>query len=154
MKNFLKVICVCMLLISCSKQEEKTKMIVDQIVVTTNTGDVTYDVEIAKTSKEQKTGLMHRETMPTNAGMLFELENVRPVTMWMKNTIISLDFLFIDASGTVIQVFENAEPMSEKHIVCEKPAKAVLEINAGQIAKNSIKVGDKVNHQIFDSLTK
>lgn len=110
---------------------------------------LTFTVEIATTAEQQMRGLMFRETMAANAGMLFLYPQERIITMWMKNTILPLDMVFADRQGVVVSVHAGAVPFSEDVISSRVPALAVLEINAGQAAKLGIREGDRLVHPGF-----
>ena len=81
--------------------------------------------------------------------MLFDFKVEQPVLMWMKNTYLPLDMVFISRAGTVVNVAENAEPLSERIIPSGAPVYAVLEINAGVAKEIGLKRGDKVSHLLF-----
>lgn len=108
-----------------------------------------FTVELATTAEQQMRGLMFRETMAANAGMLFIYPEERLITMWMKNTILPLDMVFADARGVVVSVHANAVPFSEDVISSRFPAMAVLEINGGLAAKLGIREGDRLIHPGF-----
>ncbi len=135
---------------ACS-QEPETKPTTPLIIKTVN-GDIRFAVEVANTPQELATGLMHRKELGMNSGMIFNIYPVRPTAMWMKNTKIPLDMLFIDADSSIIMIKENATPMSEAQIICDTPVRAVIELNAGQVKRHQIKVGDKINHAMFNNL--
>jgi uncharacterized membrane protein (UPF0127 family) len=83
--------------------------------------------------------------------MLFPQPEPRVMSMWMKNTFIPLDMLFIDAGGRIVCLLEQTKPQSLDMLSCDKPVKAVLEINGGEARKRSIRVGDRVVHSTFSS---
>ena len=113
-------------------------------------GDATmFTVEIADTDASRERGLMFRQRLPEDRGMLFDFGEPRPVSMWMKNTYIPLDMIFISRAGKVISIARDAEPMSETIIPSGGPAYAVLELNGGAAARIGLKVGDEVRHPIF-----
>jgi uncharacterized membrane protein (UPF0127 family) len=87
--------------------------------------------------------------MPADRGMLFDFKTEQPVMMWMKNTYLPLDMIFISRDGHVSHVAENAEPLSERIISSNGAVYAVLEVNAGTAAKLGIKPGDRVEHVLF-----
>lgn len=91
----------------------------------------TFEVELARTEAEHARGLMHRTTLAPNAGMLFVYKAPRILSMWMKNTHLSLDMLFIDQAGQVIFIKKKATPFSEEAIFCPTLAQAVLEVPGG-----------------------
>lgn len=108
-----------------------------------------FQVEVMRTPDQRAKGLMYRNYMPPDRGMLFDFERSEPVAMWMRNTHIPLDMLFIRADGTVARIAENTEPMSDRTIPSGEPVLSVLEINGGIAAKLGIKPGDKVEHSLF-----
>jgi uncharacterized membrane protein (UPF0127 family) len=92
---------------------------------------------------------MFRRTMAANRGMLFDFGEVKPVAMWMRNTYLPLDMVFIDQHGVVANVAENTEPLSEANIVSVRPVLSVLEVNAGTARRIGLKPGDRVEHSLF-----
>jgi uncharacterized membrane protein (UPF0127 family) len=104
-----------------------------------------FKIYLARTPQQQERGLMFVRQLPEDTGMLFPQTTPRPMTMWMKNTLISLDMLFIDAQGKIVCLREHAAPQSLDLIDCPAPVQAVLEINAGQAAKRGIRMGDSVD---------
>jgi uncharacterized membrane protein (UPF0127 family) len=121
----------------------------DPLVIVTLTGSHEFLVEIARTEAQREHGLMFRRSMPQDRGMLFGFESERPVAMWMKNTYLPLDMIFIGRGGKVVGLAENTEPLSEKVIPSGAPAISVLEVNAGVAARIGLKVGDTVRHPLF-----
>lgn len=107
----------------------------------------TLQVEVADTPEEHEQGLMFRTSLPKNEGMLFLFEKPRPVTMWMKNTPLSLDILFIGEGGSIVNIAEKAVPMSLTPIPAKEPVIAVLEINGGMAKRLGIAAGDTVKHE-------
>ena len=103
-----------------------------------------FEVEIAATEKEKSRGLMNRESLGINNGMLFLFGEEQNLAFWMKNTLIPLDMLFVTKDGTIHHIHSNARPLDETLITSPKPAAAVLEINGGQADKWDIKAGDKI----------
>lgn len=110
-----------------------------------------FTVEIADTPEAITQGMMFRESMAPDAGMLFDFGEVRQASMWMKNTLISLDMLFIDADGKVIAIARNAVPGSTRSLGPGVPVRAVLEIPGGRAKELGIQPGDTVQHPIFGS---
>ena len=108
-----------------------------------------FQVEVMRTPDQRARGLMHRNYMPADRGMLFDFGATEPVAMWMQNTYISLDMLFIRADGTVARIAERAEPLSTRTIPSGEPVLSVLELNAGIAEKLGIRPGDKVEHPLF-----
>lgn len=114
------------------------------VVVHTDNGSHTFSVEIMRNQQERSKGLMFREYLAPDAGMLFDFGDPRPVSMWMKNTYISLDMIFISEKGIVHKIAENTTPHSTEIISSNSQVKYVLEINGGMSAKRGIKVGNRV----------
>ena len=114
------------------------------VVLKTASGDHNFNVEVATTNQERALGLMFRRELAENAGMLFLYDRPQPAAMWMKNTILPLDMIFIAAGGTVHRIVSHTEPFSMQAISSEGDVVAVLELNAGQAAKIGLKRGDKI----------
>lgn len=121
----------------------------DRLQIATDTGTYDYTVELALTNRERAVGLMHREWMAPDAGMLFRFDGVRPVSMWMRNTLIPLDMIFIRPDGSVATIHRNAEPLSEKIIHSREPVLFVLELNAGDADRMGLEPGDEIRHPII-----
>jgi uncharacterized membrane protein (UPF0127 family) len=115
----------------------------------TKSGVRMFSVEIAKTDEERATGLMYRKELADGRGMLFDFTPEQQVSMWMKNTFVSLDMVFITGDGRVLRIAENTEPQSLKIISSGGPARAVLEVVAGTAKKYGIAPGDQVVHPLF-----
>ncbi|PPD45358.1 MAG: hypothetical protein CTY15_04605 [Methylocystis sp.] len=115
----------------------------------TTTGPHDFVVELADTPDERAKGLMYRRAMPADHGMLFDFHQVMPVMMWMKNTYIPLDMVFVSREGYVTSVATDARPMSEEIISSGQPAYAVIELNAGVARKIGLAPGDEVRHPAF-----
>lgn len=102
-----------------------------------------------RTEAEREQGLMFRRNLPPDRGMLFDFQTAAPVMMWMKNTSIALDMVFIGSDGRVISTAVDAEPMSERIIPSGGPALAVLEVNAGTVKRLGVRPGDRVENAMF-----
>lgn len=150
MLKYAKLFLAALLLVSCSSEEEPKPM--SPLLIQTANGDIRFSVEVAQTPEELQKGLMHRTNLGFTNGMIFSIYPVRPTAMWMKNTKIPLDMLFIAPDATISLIKENAEPMSEELIISRDPVRAVLEINAGQVKRHGIKIGDKVNHMLLNNM--
>ncbi len=125
----------------------------DRVVVKTQDGrDIVFEVEMALTREHQQRGLMWRESLDENAGMLFVFDDVRPRSFWMKNTLIPLDIIHISPDGTVVQIIKNAKPRDETSLPGLRPAKAVLEIGGGVSDRLGIQENDKVLHSVFGNI--
>ena len=121
----------------------------EDLTISTRTGDHPFSVEIAATPEARERGLMDRRFMPMDRGMLFEFERDGSVAFWMKNTYIPLDMVFIARNGRVTRVVDRAEPLSETPIPSGGPCAAVLELNGGVAAQIGLKTGDTVRHPFF-----
>jgi len=115
------------------------------LVLKTDSGPHSFTVELAATPQEKALGLMYRRSLPANAGMLFLYDRPQPLTMWMRNTLISLDMVFIGADMRVHRIETHTEPFSTDIISSDGEVKAVLELNAGTAAAIGLKVGDEVD---------
>lgn len=122
---------------------------VEPLIIVTSGGEHRFQIEVAKTDEQRARGLMFRKFMPPDRGMLFDFKTEQPVMMWMRNTYIPLDMIFIARDGRVINVAENTEPLSERTIASAAPAFAVLELNGGVARKIGLKSGDRIVHPLF-----
>lgn len=111
---------------------------------------VRFTIEIADDADERAQGLMHRESMSSGKGMLFIYDQQRPVSFWMENTLIPLDMLFIDETGTVVSVHENAKPLDRTPIPSGQPVLMVLEINGGLARRLGLGEGAELHHPRLD----
>jgi uncharacterized protein len=123
---------------------------VQPLEIVTKSGVHVFSVEMATTEEEKATGLMYRKELPDGKGMLFDFSPEQQVSMWMKNTFISLDMIFIRADGRILRIAENTEPQSTKIIPSGGLAKGVLEVIAGTAQKYGIAPGDRVAHPLFN----
>ncbi|QCE41972.1 DUF192 domain-containing protein [Psychroserpens sp. NJDZ02] len=105
-----------------------------------------FNIEVAKTDYEIQTGLMYRDSMKDDQGMLFVFPEVRQRSFYMKNTRIPLDLIFFDHNKRVVSFQENAKPMDETGLPSNTPAQFVLELNAGMAQKLLLDVGDKMDY--------
>lgn len=111
-------------------------------------GRFEFQVEVASSPAQRAYGLMYRRHLPKDQGMLFDFGASRPVSMWMRNTYIPLDMLFIRNDGSIHRIAE-AEPLSEEVISSGGPVRAVLELQGGITTKLGIRPGDRVIHPLF-----
>jgi uncharacterized membrane protein (UPF0127 family) len=123
---------------------------VQPLEIVTRSGVQVFSVEMATTEEEKTTGLMYRKDLPDGKGMLFDFSPEQQISMWMKNTYIPLDMIFIQADGRILRIAENTEPMSTKIISSGGLAKGVLEVIAGTAQKYGIAPGDRVAHPLFN----
>ena len=103
-----------------------------------------FTVEVARTREEQATGLMNRQQLAPDQGMIFPFETERVASFWMRNTLIPLDMIFIRADGSITNIEANTVPLSEEPVLSHEAVVAVLEIPGGRSAELGIKPGDKV----------
>lgn len=102
-----------------------------------------FTVEIAATSQQRAQGLMDRRDMADDSGMLFDFGTTRRVAMWMKNTYLPLDMLFVDDQGAILHIAPDTVPMSEAIIDSRAPVRFVIELNAGTAGKLGLAIGDR-----------
>jgi uncharacterized membrane protein (UPF0127 family) len=121
----------------------------ETLEIVTASGVHPFSVEVMRTEEERERGLMFRQFLAEDRGMLFDFKTERVVMMWMKNTYLPLDMIFIARAGKVVSIAENAAPLSEKIISSGVPAFAVLEVTAGTAARIGLRIGDLVRHPIF-----
>ena len=116
----------------------------EKIDVIISSKNITLNVEVAKTIQERRTGLMYRKNLLDNEGMLFIFPSENIIQLWMKNTYIPLDIIFISKNKVVVDIKKNMEKLSETIIKSKVKSKYALELNAGLINKLDIRIGDKV----------
>jgi hypothetical protein len=123
------------------------------LVIDTGEGQsVTLTVELAETPQARQRGMMYRESLDPDAGMLFDFEVEQRVSIWMANTPLSLDLIYIRADGTIAKVAVGAVPFSRRSISSDVPVLAVLEINGGRSIELGIDPGDTVRHAWFGNV--
>jgi len=118
-------------------------------VLETGSGRYPITVEIAETPEQRALGLQYRQTLAEDAGMLFDFRQSQLVAMWMKNTLIPLDMIFLDDAGQIIAIAHNTTPLSLQTLSSPRPARAVLEVNGGLSERYRLQPGDAVCHAIF-----
>lgn len=126
---------------------ERSSLLIDSV-----TAGMCYHFEtyMARTDRQRARGLMHVPAMPKFTGMIFSFTPGQQPTMWMRNTLIPLDMLFLDGEGQVVHVAPDAVPQSLRTIASPVPARSVLEINGGLAAELGLAAGDRVVHAWFD----
>lgn len=107
-------------------------------------GSKQYTLEIADEEEEQRIGLMHRDSMPADHGMIFVFPREEPRSFWMRNTRIPLDIIYLDRNGTVVSM-HRMEPFDLRGTPSDRPAKYAIELNAGEVAANGVRRGDVLN---------
>lgn len=113
-----------------------------------------FEVEVASTPAERSRGLMYRRELADDRGMLFDFRVTAPASMWMRNTYIPLDMLFIEADGRIGKIAAETEPLSEEPVESDGPVRAVLELRGGIADELGIQPGDRVIHTIFSDAGK
>jgi hypothetical protein len=131
------------------KKEAAVQERLERLEVVSGNASHVFQVEVMRNDAERARGLMFRQFMPQDRGMLFDFERDTSVSMWMRNTYIPLDMLFIKADGRVHRVHERAQPLDETPIPAGAPVRYVLEINGGLAAKLGLKAGDVVKHALI-----
>ena len=116
----------------------------EKINVSIYNKNITFNVEVAKTIEERRTGLMYRKKLLNNEGMLFIFPREKIIQLWMKNTYIPLDVIFISENNVIVDIKKNMEKLSETIVKSKVKSRYALEFNAGLINKLDIKIGDKV----------
>ncbi len=123
---------------------------IDRVDLRGDWGQARFTVELADEPAERSQGLMFRESLPRAQGMLFVYERPQRAVFWMKNTLIPLDMIFLDDSGTVTHIHENAVPLDETGIDGGSGVVAVLEINGGLSRQLGLAVGSELRHPALD----
>ena len=114
-----------------------------QLTISSANGAHRFEVEVAATPEQQQHGMMFRTALAPDRGMIFPLEQVRPASFWMRNTLIPLDIIFIRADGTIARI-ATARPLDDSPVPSGEPVAAVLEIAGGRAAELGIAAGDRV----------
>jgi uncharacterized protein len=117
--------------------------------IASKTGVHVFAVELAVTDEERQKGLMFRRSLPESYGMLFDFKRDQEVQMWMHNTYVSLDMIFIERDGRIRRIAESTETESDRIIPSGGPVRAVLEVAAGTAKKLGIEPGDRVASPTF-----
>src|SRR6516164_11801941 len=120
-----------------------------ELTIVSSNGPHHFTVEVADTPAQMEQGLMFRRAIAPDAGMLFDYKTPTVATMWMRNTLIPLDMLFVDAQGRIVNIHERAVPLSLEVISAAAPVRAVIELNGGTASRLGIAPGDQVQHPIF-----
>lgn len=150
MRHILASLLLCFAAFAATAEEAVPRT--ERVAVETATGVTEFVAEIADTDPLRQRGLMFRRSLAPDRAMLFDFGQPRPVSMWMKNTYIALDMVFIRADGTVAGVASNTKPHSLDAIGVDDPVLGVLEVAAGTAARIGLKPGDKVRHPMFERI--
>jgi uncharacterized protein len=143
---FLFVVC-CFVCCASSESQELTK--IEPIIISSPQNSNMLMAEIADTDELRGKGLMFRHIMPVDRAMLFDFIKPRPAAMWMKNTYMSLDMLFVREDGSIAAIAENTVPKSLDTISVQEPVRSVIELAAGTVKRLNIHQNDVVFHRIF-----
>ena len=125
------------------------QMPVETLKLVTASGEHVIRAEVARTNEQKALGLMFRKSVPEGTGMLFPYGAPQEITMWMRNTYVPLDMVFIAADGRVHRIEERTEPLSERIISSKGPVLAVLELAGGSAQRLGLRPGDRVVHPMF-----
>jgi len=117
--------------------------------IVTEDGEHDFMVEEAKTLAQQARGMMFRETMEADTGMIFEFDEPKVATIWMKNTSIPLDILFVRSNGKILKIEHSHKPYTLRSASSEAPVAAVVELKGGESKARGIRPGDTVQHPFF-----
>jgi uncharacterized membrane protein (UPF0127 family) len=129
--------------------QSEMKMRRDTLILYTASGTHRIDIEVAESDREKSYGLMFRRSLGDSEGMLFPYPSAGEITMWMRNTFISLDMIFIRADGIVHRIATDTEPHSERIVASDGDVTGVLEMKAGSARRVGLKVGDRVEYAHF-----
>jgi uncharacterized protein len=121
----------------------------DRLTIESSAGRFEFQVELATTPDQRAYGLMFRESLAADHGMLFDFGHSQPIAMWMRNTYIPLDMLFIHADGRIGRIVREAEPLSDAVLDSGEPVRAVLELRGGITSELGIEPGDRVAYPLF-----
>ncbi|MCC2662755.1 MAG: hypothetical protein K0R41_895 [Geminicoccaceae bacterium] len=123
----------------------------DWLTIEAEHGPFQFEVEVARTPAERARGLMFRESLADGQGMLFDFGDPQRVAMWMRNTLIPLDILFIRSDGRISSIAREAQPLSDQVMESAEPVRAVLELPGGLTAERGIEPGDRIVHPLFQN---
>jgi uncharacterized membrane protein (UPF0127 family) len=121
------------------------------LTIDTHGGSVRFNVEIADDEAERNQGLMFRDPLPDDRGMLFHFQTPERASFWMHNTPSSLDIIFIGVDGRILNIADHTTPYSDAPVPAAGMTRGVLEIRAGRAEELGIRPGDRVRHRIFPS---
>lgn len=145
------ILMACLFTGGCSRAAEPQLLPSEPVVVETVSGPVTFMTEIADERAERAIGLMYRETLPRDHAMLFQYPRPTQISMWMRNTLIPLDMLFMDSGGEIVHIEHNAQPGDETPRGPDGLAVGVLEIGGGLAQEMGIEEGMTVYHPFFNN---
>lgn len=150
MLKIFSIVLLCLLIPTvASRAQDEIRFDRSELAIETESGRQEFTVEVARSDAQRSRGLMFRESMASDAGMLFVYRRDQSVTMWMENTILPLDMFFIAADGTIMRIVERTVPYSRELISSGGRVRGVLELNAGAADRFGIRTGDRVLHEVF-----
>ncbi len=160
-KNFFLSLFLCGTILTACNDDPEQEVIETEPVTFTKEGELfllkpsgdtiqKLDIEFAETTYERETGLMYRESMATNQGMLFIYDQEAARAFYMKNTHIPLDIIYFGSDSTAVSFQENAKPLDETPLPSEGPAQFILEVNAGLVQEWNIEAGDRIDFEKID----
>lgn len=143
----LNLFAVALILFGCNQKNDN----LSKLVINTTKGEVVYYVESAITKEEKTQGLMNRKELRADSGMIFDISPDEGIAIWMKDTYIPLDVLFVNPEGKIVWIYQNAEPLSTNLVrpLIKEPISAVVELNGGDVQKHNIKIGDTIKHKLI-----
>ena len=115
-----------------------------KLMIISESGRHSFDIELALSSRQQAQGLMFRRSLPSNAGMLFDYRIPSRITMWMKNTFIPLDLIYVNSENKIVEFNENTTPLSEETLPNNIPSQYVLEVNGGKVSEWGFQLNDSL----------
>ncbi len=127
----------------------RKRLSLSPLVIETTTGAHIFQIEEVVTPEAQAKGLMNRQSLAPDRGMLFDIATPRNISMWMSNTLIPLDILFVNAQGRIIKISANAVPGSLQSIRSGSPVRSVVELLGGTAAKIGAAPGDRIRHRLY-----
>lgn len=149
LRRVIATVAVFLSVFAVARAETPLQFAESSLIIHTARGDHPFAVEMAENDAQRSRGLMFRRELADDRGMLFDFKRDIFISMWMRNTLIPLDMLFISANGRISYIRENTVPYSLDIIEAPDRNRAVLEVSAGTVARLGIRVGDRVAHPIF-----
>lgn len=140
---------ICLAFAALSLPRAALAQALEPLAIITANGRHIFQVEVMRTPEQRARGLMHRQHLPADRGMLFDFGRVEPVAMWMQNTYIPLDMFFITPEGRIARITERTEPHSTRTLPSGEPVLAVLELNGGAAETMGARAGDRIEHPLF-----
>ncbi len=152
LSRWVKCLAFCALVFCAQGSAQAQDMMrVEPITIVTHNGSNTFSAEVADTDATRERGLMFRQVMPQDEAMMFDVGTPRPIAMWMKNTYVALDMVFVRQDGTIAAIAENTVPKSLDTVGVQEPVKAVIELAAGTAKRIGLGKGDHVFASILST---